>query len=202
MPSLFGDTSDKRFTRNNSNNHKVERLGVREGLYLALGANKGLYSARAETQGNRERLERYKNMASATAPPRLHLGSDESSSSSQSPSPRRGEPGCSSPDVDHKDSGAPGKEWRLSQKHKAAVRSELSVHDRRLTGAMRQLQQDAAQQSRNGPAASTPTTTEMKKPVYNGKFVREGTVLARQGTDVIFVSRIVDDFKSYVVGIR
>ncbi len=67
---------------------------------------------------------------------------------------------------------------------------------------MRQLQQDAAQRSRNGPAASAPAATETKKPVYNGKFVREGTVLARQGTDVIFVSRIADNFKSYVVGTR
>ncbi len=70
-PSFFGDPSDQRFTRNNNNNHEVERLGAREGLYLALGANEGLYSARAEMQGNRERLECYKNMA----PPRLRLGS-------------------------------------------------------------------------------------------------------------------------------
>ncbi len=152
-------------------------------------------------RGNRERLERYKNMASATAPPRLRLGSDESSSSLQSPSLRRGAPGCSAPDVDQEDSGVPGKEWRLRQKHEAAVRPEPSVHDRRLTGAMRQLQQDAAQQSRNGPAAATPATTETKRPVYNRKFFREGTVLARQGMDVIFVSRIADDFKSYMVGI-
>jgi hypothetical protein len=67
---------------------------------------------------------------------------------------------------------------------------------------MRQLQQDVAQRSWNGLAESAPATTEMKKPVYNGKFVREGTVLAHQGMDVIFVSRITDDFKSYVVGIR
>jgi hypothetical protein len=43
-PSFFGDPSDQRFTRNNNNDHKVERLRAREGLYLALGANEGLYS--------------------------------------------------------------------------------------------------------------------------------------------------------------
>jgi hypothetical protein len=191
-PSFFGDTSDQRFMRNNNNDHEVERLGVREGLYLALGASEGLYPARAETQGNREC---YGNMAATTAPPKLRLASDESSSSSRSLSPRCGAPGRSSPDVDQDDSGAPGEEWRLSQKHKASVWPELSVHNRRLTRATRQLQR-----SWNGPAAATPATTETKRPVYNGKFVWVGAVLARQGTDAIFVSHIADDFKSYVVG--
>jgi hypothetical protein len=45
-PSFFGDPSDQRFTRNNNNDHEVKRLGAREGLYLAPGANEGLYSAR------------------------------------------------------------------------------------------------------------------------------------------------------------
>jgi hypothetical protein len=103
-PSFFGDLSDQRFTRNNNNDHKVEQLDAREGVY----------SARAETQGNREQLECNGNLASTTAPPRLRFGSDESSSSSQSPSPRHGAPGHSSQGADQDDSGAPGEEWRLS----------------------------------------------------------------------------------------
>ena len=194
-PSFLGDPPDQRFTRNNNNDYSVQYLP---------GEIDGVYSPRAEMPRNRERLERYGNpVPDHRDRTRLRLvANDGSSATSPEMSPRRGATGCPSPNRDQEDSGLPDGEWRLSQKHETTARPEPSVHDRRLTGATRQLQAEAERRLRQGHSAAAPAATEVDTPVYNGKFVRVGARLASQGNDVIYVSHIADNRKSYVVGVR